>query len=112
MWRAVRLVIDTGMHEFGWTRQQAIDYFTQNSAKTDHDIIVEVDRYISDPAQALAYKMGQLKIKELREYAQSELGAKFSIREFHDRVLEQGAIPLNLLDAHVRDWVAKKKAGK
>ena len=112
MWRAVRLVIDTGMHEFGWTRQQAIDYFTQNSAKTDHDIIVEVDRYISDPAQALAYKMGQLKIKELREYAQSELGAKFSIREFHDRILEQGAIPLNLLDAHVRDWVAKKKAGK
>jgi len=112
MWRAVRLVIDTGMHEFGWSRQQAIDYFTQNSAKTDHDIIVEVDRYISDPGQALAYKMGQLKIKELRDYAMSELGPKFSIREFHDRVLEQGALPLSLLDSHIRAWVAAKKGMK
>ena len=112
MWRAVRLVIDTGMHEFGWSRQQAIDYFTQNSAKTDHDIIVEVDRYISDPGQALAYKMGQLKIKELRDYAMSELGPKFSIREFHDQVLGQGAIPLQLLDSHIREWVAQRKAMK
>ncbi len=110
MWRAVRLVIDTGMHEFGWTRQQAITYFTENSAKTEHDIVVEVDRYITDPGQALAYKTGELKIKELRAYAQSELGAKFDIREFHDQVLGQGAIPLDLLEARIREWVAAKKA--
>ena len=109
MWRAIRLVIDTGMHEFGWSRQQAIDYFTANSAKTDHDIVVEVDRYISDPAQALAYKMGELKIKELKAYAQAELGPKFNIREFHDQVLGAGAIPLDLLDARIRAWVAMKK---
>ena len=109
MWRAIRLVIDPGMHAFGWTRQQAIDYFTANSAKTDHDIVVEVDRYISDPAQALAYKMGELKIKELKAYAQAELGPKFNIREFHDEVLSAGAIPLDLLDARVRAWVAMKK---
>jgi uncharacterized protein (DUF885 family) len=109
MWRAIRLVIDPGMHEFGWTRQQAIDFFTANSAKTDHDIVVEVDRYITDPGQALAYKMGELKIKELKAYAQSELGPKFNIREFHDQVLGQGAIPLDLLDARIRAWVAVKK---
>jgi uncharacterized protein (DUF885 family) len=110
MWRAIRLVIDTGMHQFGWSRQQAIDYFTQNSAKTDHDIIVEVDRYISDPAQALAYKSGELKIKELRAYAQTELGASFSIRDFHDQVLGQGALPLDVLEARIKAWVAAKKA--
>jgi len=109
MWRAVRLVIDTGMHEFGWSRQQAIDYFTENAAKTDHDIVVEVDRYISDPGQALAYKTGELKIKELKAYAQAELGTKFNIREFHDEVLGQGAIPLSLLDARIRAWVAERK---
>jgi uncharacterized protein (DUF885 family) len=91
------------------TRQQAIDFFTANTAKTDRDIVVEVDRYISDPAQALAYKTGELKIKELRAYAQTELGAKFDIREFHDQVLGQGAIPLSLLESHIREWVAWRK---
>ena len=109
MWRAIRLVIDTGMHEFGWSRQQAIDYFTANSAKTDHDIVVEVDRYITDPGQALAYKTGELKIKELRAYAMTELGPKFSIREFHDQVLGQGALPLDLLEARIHAWVAARK---
>lgn len=109
MWRAIRLVIDTGMHEFGWSRQQAIDYFTANSAKTDHDIVVEVDRYITDPGQALAYKSGELKIKELKAYAKAELGTKFDIREFHDQVLGAGAIPLDLLDARIRAWVAWRK---
>lgn len=110
MWRAVRLVIDTGMHEFGWSREQAIDYFKANAAKQEHDIIVEVDRYISDPGQALAYKTGELKIKELKAYAQAELGAKFSIREFHDQILGQGALPLDLLDARLRAWVAVRKS--
>jgi len=109
MWRAVRLVIDTGMHEFGWSREKAIDYFKDNAAKTEHDIIVEVDRYISDPGQALAYKTGELKIKELKAYAQAELGAKFNIREFHDQILGQGALPLTLLDARTRAWVAERK---
>jgi uncharacterized protein (DUF885 family) len=109
MWRAVRLVIDTGMHQFGWSRQQAIDYFTANAAKTDHDIVVEVDRYISDPGQALAYKTGELKIKELRAYAQQQLGPRFNIREFHDQILGQGSLPLDVLEAHIREWVEKKK---
>jgi uncharacterized protein (DUF885 family) len=110
MWRAVRLVVDPGMHQFGWSRQKAIDFFTANTAKTDRDIVVEIDRYISDPAQALAYKTGELKIKELRAYAQTELGAKFNIREFHDQVLGQGAIPLSLLESHIHEWVAWRKA--
>jgi len=90
VWRAIRLVVDTGLHSQHWTRQQAMDYFRENSAKTDQDIIVEVDRYISWPGQALAYKMGQLKIKELRDYATAELGPNFDVREFHDHVLDGG----------------------
>jgi uncharacterized protein (DUF885 family) len=111
MWRAVRLVIDTGMHEFGWSRQQAIDYFTENAAKTDHDIVVEVDRYIVWPGQALAYKLGELKIKELRAYATKELGAKFDVRLFHDEVLRNGAVPLSVLDTYIKEWVAAQKKG-
>lgn len=109
MWRAVRLVIDTGLHSMGWARQQAIDYFAANSSKPLHDITVEVDRYISWPGQALAYKIGQLKILELREHARHELGDAFDIRAFHDEVLGAGAIPLTILDARMRAWVAREK---
>jgi uncharacterized protein (DUF885 family) len=109
MWRAIRLVIDTGIHSQGMTRQQAIDYFAANSAKTQNDIVVEVDRYITTPGQALAYKTGELKIKELRAYAEHELGDKFDIREFHDQVLGQGALPLDVLDARIRAWVSERK---
>jgi uncharacterized protein (DUF885 family) len=109
MWRAIRLVIDTGIHSEGWSRQQAIDYFMANSAKTEHDIVVEVDRYIVNPGQALAYKSGELEIKALRAYAQHELGPRFDIREFHDQILGQGALPLDILDARIRAWVAEKK---
>jgi uncharacterized protein (DUF885 family) len=102
----VRLVIDTGMHSMGWTRQQAIDYFRENTSKTDQDIIVEVERYIVWPGQSLAYKLGQLKFRELRAQAQDSLGDRFDIRTFHDAVLEQGAVPLDLLEAHMNAWLA------
>ena len=109
MWRAVRLVVDTGMHAKGWTRQQAIDYFKANAGKAEHDIEVEVDRYIVWPGQALAYKIGELKIKELRAHAEKELGPKFDVRAFHDRVLGTGALPLDLLEENVKAWVAEAK---
>jgi len=110
MWRAIRLVVDTGMHQLGWSRQQAIDYFMANAGKQEHDVVVEIDRYIVWPGQALAYKIGELKIKELRAYATDELGEAFDIREFHDEVLGRGAVPLNVLDANIRAWVGAKKA--
>jgi uncharacterized protein (DUF885 family) len=106
MWRAVRLVVDTGIHSMGWTRQQAIDYFRANTAKTDQDITVEVDRYIVWPGQALGYKMGQLKIRELRTTAERQLGTRFDVRRFHDVVLGQGAVPLDVLEQQVGAWVA------
>jgi uncharacterized protein (DUF885 family) len=109
MWRAVRLVVDTGMHAKGWSREQAIQYFKENAAKTEHDITVEIDRYIVWPGQALAYKLGELKIKELRAYAMKELGAKFDVRTFHDAILENGAIPLSVLETHIKEWVAAQK---
>jgi uncharacterized protein (DUF885 family) len=108
MWRAVRLVVDTGMHSLGWTRDQAIQYFMTNAAKQEHDIIVEIDRYIVWPGQALAYKLGELKFKELRAYAEAGLGERFDIRAFHDRVLGQGAVPLTVLDEDLRGWVAEQ----
>ena len=110
MWRAVRLVVDTGLHHKKWSRQQAIDYFKANAAKTELDIINETDRYIGNPGQALAYKIGELKIKQLRGEATSQLGEAFDIRAFHDVVLGSGAIPLDVLEANVRRWIADVKA--
>jgi len=109
MWRAIRFVIDTGIHSFGWSRQQAIDYFKANSAKTENDITVEVDRYIVWPGQALAYKSGELEIKALRKYAEQELGSRFDIRAFHDQILSQGALPLDVLDPRIRAWVDSQR---
>jgi prolyl oligopeptidase len=97
------------MHHMGWTRQQAIDFFQANAAKSELDIINEIDRYISWPGQALAYKIGELKIKELRARAQQELGDRFDIRAFHDVVLGSGALPLDLLEANLTAWITQVK---
>ncbi|MEE8361626.1 MAG: DUF885 domain-containing protein [Gemmatimonadales bacterium] len=105
IWRAIRLVVDTGMHALGWSRQDAIDFFKANTPKAEHDIVVEVDRYIVWPGQALAYKIGELKIKELRALGEAQLGDRFDIRAFHDEVLGQGAVPLDLLQARMEQWV-------
>src|SRR5437867_4112017 len=109
MWRAIRLVVDTGLHSMGWTREQASDFFRTNAAKADQDIIVEVDRYIVWPGQALGYKMGQLKIRELRTQAEQQLGPRFDIRQFHDVVLGHGAVPLDVLERQVNHWVSRGK---
>jgi len=110
IWRAIRLVVDTGIHSLGWSREQAIDFFKQNAPKAEHDIIVEVDRYIVWPGQALAYKIGELKIQELRAYAKRKLGPAFDIRAFHDQVLLRGAMPLGVLEQRTHDWV--EQAGR
>jgi uncharacterized protein (DUF885 family) len=105
MWRACRLVVDTGMHAKGWTRQEAIDYMADNSGLSLKNIENEVDRYITWPGQALAYKIGELKIRELRALAEEQLGANFDIRTFHDAVLENGAVPLSVLESHIKGWI-------
>jgi prolyl oligopeptidase len=110
MWRAVRLVVDTGMHYKGWTRQQAIDFFMDNAAKTELDIVNEIDRYIGNPGQALAYKIGQLKISELRSEAEQALGDEFDIRAFHDELLGAGALPLDVLEARMDRWLEEQQA--
>ncbi len=109
MWRAIRLVVDTGIHAKGWSRQQAIDFFKANAGKTEHDITVEIDRYIVWPGQALAYKLGELKLKELRARATAKLGDKFDIRSFHDEILWNGALPLGILDQRINDWIAAEQ---
>jgi uncharacterized protein (DUF885 family) len=109
MWRALRLVVDTGMHALGWERQQAIDLMAANSALTLHNITTEVDRYISWPGQALAYKIGELKIRELRERAENTLGPDFDVREFHDVVLLSGAVPLSVLEENVERWISAQR---
>tara|TARA_R110000772_G_scaffold58539_8_gene132760 strand:- start:30844 stop:31422 length:579 start_codon:yes stop_codon:yes gene_type:complete len=110
MWRAVRLVVDTGIHYFGWSRQEAIDYFTAHAGKSEADIVNEIDRYIGWPGQALAYKIGQLKILALRERAEDALGDAFDIRAFHDHLLGAGAIPLDALERRMDAWIANQRS--
>jgi uncharacterized protein (DUF885 family) len=107
MWRAARLVVDTGMHALGWSRQQALQFFKENTGKTDQDITVEVDRYIVWPGQALAYKIGQLKIRGLRTMAEQKQGSKFDVRAFHDAMLQNGALPLSVLEPRMKHWIEK-----
>lgn len=109
MWRAVRLVVDTGMHSQGWSRERAIEYFMDNSPKTRQDVVNEIDRYIGTPGQALAYKIGQLKISGLREKASRELGPGFDLRAFNDAVLETGSVPLEVLEKHIDAWIAAQE---
>jgi uncharacterized protein (DUF885 family) len=109
MWRSIRLVVDTGVHSKHWSRQQMIDFFHQHSAMDDQNIETEVDRYIAWPAQALGYKLGEMTILKMRERARRQLGAKFDIRAFHDAVLEQGALPLDVLESSVDQWIASRK---
>jgi uncharacterized protein (DUF885 family) len=109
MWRAIRLVIDTGMHAQGWSRDKAIAYFKDNAPKTEQDIVNEVDRYIGTPGQALAYKIGQLKISELRARASAQLGTEFDLRAFNDAVLETGSVPLAALERHIDAWIERHK---
>jgi uncharacterized protein (DUF885 family) len=109
MWRAIRLVLDTGIHALGWTREQAIAYFRENSTKPDHDITVEVDRYIAWPGQALGYMLGALRIRELRDRSRRALGERFDIRAFHDEILGQGALPLNLLEHCIQEWLEAQR---
>ena len=112
MWRAVRLVVDTGIHYFGWSRQKAIDYFIANAAKSEADIINEIDRYIGWPGQALAYKIGQMKMLELRGEAETALGEDFDIRTFHDHMLSAGALPLDILERRMDAWLAEQVAAR
>ncbi len=109
MWRACRLVVDTGMHMFGWSRQQALDYMLENTALSQHNVTTEIDRYISWPAQALSYKLGEIKIKELRQRAEVALGANFDVREFHAAVLAHGSVPLTVLETQIDLFIEQQR---
>jgi uncharacterized protein (DUF885 family) len=109
MWRACRLVVDTGLHAKGWTREQAIDFMAANTALSRHEITTEVDRYLSWPGQALAYKMGELKIRELRARAENALGPRFDVRAFHDAVLANGSVPLDVLEEQIDAFIAASR---
>ncbi len=109
MWRATRLVVDTGMHAKGWSKEQAVAYMLDNTALSPANIEAEINRYIANPGQALAYKIGQLKIEELRARAEQQLGAKFDVRRFHDAVLGQGSVPLDALEAQIDAWIASER---
>jgi uncharacterized protein (DUF885 family) len=111
LFRAVRLVVDTGIHARRWTRQQAIDYFLANTSQSEPEVVREIERYITNPGQATAYKVGMLKILELRERAKRELGPRFDVRAFHDVVLRDGSIPLDLLEEQVLAWIAAARQG-
>jgi uncharacterized protein (DUF885 family) len=107
MWRACRLVVDTGIHIKNWTRAEAVEYLKSNTALSIHEVNTEIDRYISWPGQALSYKIGELKIRELRELAEKELGPKFDIRQFHEIILEEGTVTLNILEKRILDYIEK-----
>jgi len=109
MWRACRLVVDTGIHAFGWTREEAVNFMAKNTALSLHEVNTEIDRYISWPGQALSYKIGELKIRELREKAENELGSLFNIREFHEVILEKGTVTLPLLEKRIIHYIQSKK---
>jgi uncharacterized protein (DUF885 family) len=111
MWRAIRLVVDTGLHAKGWTQEQAVQYALENSPEPESSVRSEVRRYIVWPGQATAYKIGMIRIQQLREKAKTELGTKFDIRAFHDVVLDGGSVPLGVLEKKVDRWIAKTKAG-
>jgi len=111
MWRACRLVVDTGIHEKRWSREEAYEFMRKHTPNSDHDLRSEIDRYISWPGQALAYKIGELKLKELRKLAETRLGDKFNVKEFHDEVLKNGAIPLPLLEKVINEWIDSKLSG-
>jgi uncharacterized protein (DUF885 family) len=110
MWRACRLVVDTGIHAMGWTREQAIDYLASRTALSLHEVTTEIDRYISWPGQALSYKMGEIKIRELRKRAEEALGTKFDLREFHDEILLEGPVPLPVLDSKIEAYIRSSQA--
>ncbi len=109
MWRACRLVVDTGVHALGWTRQQVLDYMAANTALSLHEVRTETDRYISWPGQALSYKIGEIKIRQLRKEAEEALGDKFDVREFHEIILEEGTVTLSIMDKRVESYIDKKK---
>jgi uncharacterized protein (DUF885 family) len=111
LWRAIRLVVDTGLHSQGWTRERVIKYMLDNSAASETDAVAEAERYMAIPGQALAYKIGEMKIKELRARSERELGPKFDIHEFHAEVLKDGSVPLDVLESKIDRWIAAKKAG-
>jgi uncharacterized protein (DUF885 family) len=112
MWRACRLVVDTGLHAKGWSRDQALDYLASNTALSIHEVTTETDRYISWPGQALAYKLGELKIKALRQRAETELGADFDVRRFHDAVLASGSVTLPVLEQLIDEYIAAARSAR